>query len=64
MDLCHYFIEFIPYIKECEFVGCTHIKEQKCGIKKAIEEGKISIERYERYIKIYNDLKKKEDQKW
>lgn len=62
--LCHYFIEFIPYIEKCEFVGCSHIKEQKCGIKHAIEEGKISQERYDRYCKIYQDLKQKEAKKW
>ena len=62
--LCHYFIEFIPYIEKCEFVGCSHIKEQKCGIKYAIEEGKISQERYDRYCKIYQDLKQKEAKKW
>ena len=63
-DLCHYFIEFIPYIEQCEFVGCSHIKEQNCGIKQAIKEGKISKERYERYCKIYLDIKEKEERKW
>lgn len=62
--LCHYFIEFVPYIEKCEFVGCSHIKEQKCGIKHAIEEGKISQERYDRYCKIYQVLKQKEAKKW
>lgn len=63
-DLCHYFIEFVQYIEKCEFVGCSHIKEQKCGIKQGIEEGKISQERYERYCKIYSDIKAKEERKW
>ncbi len=62
--LCHYFIEFVPYIEKCEFVGCSHIKEQNCGIKHAIEEDKISQERYDRYCKIYQDLKQKEAKKW
>lgn len=64
VDLCHYFIEFVPYIEKCEFVGCSHIKEQNCGIKQAVEEGKISQERYDRYCKIYNDIKTKEERKW
>ncbi len=63
-DLENYFIEFKPYIEKCEFVGCTHIKEENCGIKKALEEGKISSDRYTNYIKIYNDLKDKEEHKW
>ena len=64
VDLCHYFIEFVPYIEKCEFVGCSHVKEQNCGIKSAIEEGEISKERYDRYCKMYSDLKQKEERKW
>lgn len=58
------FREFRNEIPNCEFVGCTHIKEKNCGIKKAIEKNKISKERYERYSKIYEELKDKEKHKW
>ena len=64
VDLCHYFIEFVPFIEECEFVGCSHVKEQNCGVKAAIEKGQISGERYDRYCKIYSDLKQREENKW
>lgn len=64
VDLCHYFIEFTPHIEKCEFVGCSHIKEQNCGIKDAIEQGKIEKERYERYCKIYEEIKEKENRRW
>ncbi len=63
-DLDKYFIDFKKYIEECEFVGCSHLKEEQCGIKKALEQGKISQERYERFCKIYNELKDKEAHKW
>lgn len=62
-DLAHYFREFQKEIQNCEFVGCTHIKEENCGIKKAIKAGEISEERYERFCKIYNELKQKEERK-
>lgn len=55
-DLCHYFVEFVPYLEKCKFQGCSHIKEENCGIKKALESGKISPQRYENYVKIYNNL--------
>ena len=61
--LAEYFKEFKEYIKFCEFVGCTHIKEENCGIKEAVEKGKISKERYERFCTIYNELKEKEKRK-
>lgn len=63
-ELDQYFKEFRENIPHCEFVGCTHIKEENCGIKKAIEEGKISQDRYERFCKIYEELKNKEERKW
>ena len=62
-DLDKYFKEFKDRIKDCEFIGCTHIKEENCGIKKAVEEGKISKDRYERFCKIYKELKEKEKRK-
>ena len=63
-DLERYFIEFKDKIRDCEFVGCTHIKEQNCGIKNAINLEEISEGRYNRYIKIYEELKDKEEHKW
>lgn len=55
-NLCHYFVEFVPYLDKCEFQGCSHIKEENCGVKDALESGKISSQRYENYVKIYNNL--------
>lgn len=63
-DLYKYFKEFKEHEKQCEFVGCTHIKEKECGIRKALEEGNISNSRYQNYIKIYEDLKDREEHKW
>ncbi len=63
-ELYKFFIEFEKYEKECEFVGCTHIKENACGIQQAVREGKININRYNNYKKIYEQLKDKEEHKW
>ena len=63
-NLCLYFKEFKKYIEDCEFIGCTHIKEENCGIKEAVKEGKIDNKRYERFVKIYEDLKKREERRW
>lgn len=63
-DLDKYFKEFKQYISDCEFIGCTHIKEEECGIKKTVETGKIFKGRYERYCKIYEELKEKENKRW
>ncbi len=64
-ELAKYFKEFKENIQQCEFIGCTHIKEENCGIKKAINAGKIEQSRYDRFCKIYQELKDKEEhRKW
>lgn len=63
-ELDKYFIEFEKELDKCEFIGCTHIKEEKCGIKQAIEQGRIDLGRYERFCKIYNELKEKDKYKY
>ena len=51
-DLAKYFIEFRPYLAECEYADCSHKKEENCGIKRAVQEGKISKDRYERFCEL------------
>lgn len=63
-ELDKYFIEFRNAIDRCRYIGCSHIKEEECGIKSQLNKGKISKTRYENYVKIYNELKEKEEHKW
>ncbi len=62
-DLASYFKDFREYVQDCEFIGCSHLKEENCGIKNAVKEGKIEQERYDRFCKIYQELKEKEERK-
>lgn len=61
-ELYKYFKEFSD--KNCKYIGCSHIKEEDCGIKQDVQNKKISKERYERFCKIYSELKQKEERKW
>lgn len=58
-ELKDYFTEFLPYKKECRFLGCQHQKEPDCAVKEALQEGKISKMRYETYQLLYEELKQK-----
>jgi ribosome biogenesis GTPase / thiamine phosphate phosphatase len=51
-DLEMYFVEFVPLVAKCQFANCAHVQETDCAIKKAVEEGKIDIDRYESYVKM------------
>ena len=63
-ELDKYFKEFKPLVANCEFVGCTHRKEENCGIKNALQQGKIDSSRYDRFCKIYEELKEKDKYKY
>lgn len=63
-ELYKYFKEFNDYTQNCEYLDCTHIKEEVCGIKDALEKNKISESRYNNFKKIYEELKDREEHKW
>ena len=55
-DLGHYFVEFTEYIHQCKFNTCIHEHEPGCAVVKAVEEGKISLERYESYLNLLHTI--------
>lgn len=58
-ELRDYFPEFAMYEPQCRFQGCMHIHEPGCAVKKALSEGKISQQRYDNYLALYEELKEK-----
>ncbi len=54
-ELMYLFREFNDYVGKCRFTDCVHINEPDCAVKAALEEGKISKERYENYRLIYDE---------
>lgn len=58
-ELEQFYPEFDEYREGCRFHGCSHTHEPGCRVKEAIEEGRISKERYENYQLIYEELKNK-----
>lgn len=41
---------------KCKFNNCKHKKEPNCAIKKALEDGTLSKERYENYLKMQMEV--------
>jgi ribosome biogenesis GTPase len=50
-------------IKKCKYRDCNHDKEIGCAIKKAIEDGSLSIERFNNYKNQLKELKSLKDNK-
>jgi len=49
-ELFHFFPEIFRASKQCKYHNCLHIREPECGVKKAVQEGKISESRYLNYL--------------
>ena len=53
LDWC--FREFRPFLGECYFAGCTHTHEPGCAVRASVEQGAITRERYESYVRLRED---------
>ena len=53
-EVARYYPEMRARLANCKYYNCTHIHEPGCAIKKAVEEGEISQERYANYVNIVN----------
>ncbi len=51
------FREFRPYLGECQFVGCSHVKEKGCAVLAALKEGKIMPSRHASYVRLWDQVK-------
>jgi ribosome biogenesis GTPase len=51
-NLGFYFREFVPFINACRYPNCTHDHEPECAVRKAVETGIISQERYDSYVRL------------
>ncbi|MGM9522088.1 MAG: ribosome small subunit-dependent GTPase A [Oscillospiraceae bacterium] len=56
-QLQYAFHEFIEYIPQCRYTGCSHIKEDGCAVLKALEDGRIAASRHKSYVRLYTQLK-------
>lgn len=56
-DLQYAFREFAPYLSDCRFTGCAHVKEKGCAVLAAVEAGKIARSRHASYVKLYDSVK-------
>ena len=56
-ELALTFREFLPYVDECQFIGCSHIKDRGCAVLSALEEGIIPKTRHESYVRLYEQAK-------
>ncbi|WP_102692705.1 ribosome small subunit-dependent GTPase A [Rummeliibacillus pycnus] len=55
-ELTQCFPEFLSLSEGCKFRGCLHLKEPKCAVKKAVEEGTVKQYRYDHYLQFLQEI--------
>ncbi len=63
-ELGVYFMEFGRYADRCNFSPCTHDHEPGCEVKRLVEEGIISEERYVSYLNILTSLREYQENRY
>jgi len=54
-EIYHFFPEIFKIAKNCKYYNCKHINEPDCAVINAVEQGDISISRYQSYRNLYLD---------
>ncbi|MBP5574203.1 MAG: ribosome small subunit-dependent GTPase A [Bacilli bacterium] len=54
-DLAAFFPAFNNLYNKCYYTDCLHVSENKCAVKDALNEGKISSKAYECYLKLLEE---------
>jgi ribosome biogenesis GTPase len=55
-QLSEFFPDFSEFLASCRFDGCLHQAEPDCGVKKAVDEGRIPAERYQAYLSLLAEV--------
>ncbi|MEG0798958.1 MAG: ribosome small subunit-dependent GTPase A [Bacilli bacterium] len=50
---------FIEFSRDCKYKSCNHINEDGCKVIKDVLSNKISKERYDNYIKMYEEVSRR-----
>lgn len=60
-ELDAYFREIAPLVDQCRFSDCSHRHEPGCAVRAAVEDGTISPERYDSYLRLREEHQQLED---
>lgn len=57
-EVAKYFPEMLRVADDCRFTPCTHTHEPSCAVKQAVDDGEISLERYNSYLGMLEEYNK------
>ncbi|MEZ5989314.1 MAG: ribosome small subunit-dependent GTPase A [Planctomycetota bacterium] len=57
-DVGELWVELEPLIPQCRFADCLHVREPGCAVLAAVEDGRVTRQRYESYLEVLADAQK------
>jgi ribosome biogenesis GTPase len=61
-ELDGYFPELRELVRDCQYNDCTHQFEPGCEVRRAVEDGRVSLARYESYVRLrFGEIDKAEN---
>ena len=55
--LAAYYDDYVALADGCKFHPCTHTAEPDCAVKRAVDDGRLDKDRYDRYAAIFAETK-------
>lgn len=56
-ELQYAFREFAPYLDQCRFLDCAHVKEKGCAVLDALSRGEVAQSRHDSYVRLYRQAR-------
>lgn len=56
-NLQYAFSDFAPYLGQCRYHDCAHLREPECAVRAALEAGKLEKTRYDSYVRLYESAR-------
>jgi ribosome biogenesis GTPase len=63
-ELDAYYREIGPLVSDCAFSDCTHTHEPGCAVRAAVDDGRVSFERYDSYLRLREEMQALEDKRY
>ncbi len=63
-ELRLYWDDYVEVSADCKYNSCTHTVEPDCAVRLAVEQGKLSKDRYNRYLEEVKELIEEEKHKY
>ncbi|MBQ7540895.1 MAG: ribosome small subunit-dependent GTPase A [Clostridia bacterium] len=60
-ELQYCFRDFAPYLGECRFTSCAHVRDKGCRVLEAVQSGDVCASRHESYVALYEEARQIKD---